>query len=175
MSLARTISLEVQYRLADLILDCKVTHDLESVSVEVSRKVPAAFSGDKRFELQTLDLLDVALRGFDHIWRKDDLDLYVLKIPLERRHQRVLRWLDLLQEEGLFESYRDYRYGEEIFVVYQEDQLQDLLSGIGSSLPELRDLGDYPHDSPTVRALGYRKSPGPGKQERMFLLARNQA
>jgi hypothetical protein len=60
-------------------------------------------------------------------------------------------------------------------VVYQEDQLQELLSGVVSCLPELEDLGDYPHDSSIVRALGYRKSPGPGKRERMFLLSRNQA
>jgi hypothetical protein len=117
------------------------------------------------------DRLDALLRGFELVipLRRDGIRKYLLEVSQEDRMRRVGRVLGSLGEK--IEGYK-ITEGDEVmvYVTYREEGRAEFLTLIEEVLPELKDVGDYPYDSRIVQTFGVRSGPGPGLQDRMFML-----
>ena len=116
------------------------------------------------------DRLDALLRGFDLVipTRRDGIRKYLLEVSQEDRMRRVDRVLGSLGEK--IEGYKITEGDDVTYVTYREEGRAEFLTLIEEVLPELKDVGDYPYDSRIVQAFGVRSGPGPGLQDRMFML-----
>lgn len=116
------------------------------------------------------DRLDALLRGFDLVipTRRDGIRKYLLEVSQEDRMRRVDRVLGSLGEK--IEGYKITEGDDVTYVTYREEGRAEFLTLIEEVLPELKDMGDYPYDSRIVQAFGVRSGPGPGLQDRMFML-----
>ncbi len=116
------------------------------------------------------DRLDALLRGFELVipTRRDGIRKYLLEVSQENRTRRVDRVLGSLGEK--IEGYKITEGDDVTYVTYREEGRAEFLTLIEEVLPELKDMGDYPYDSRIVQAFGVRSGPGPGLQDRMFML-----